>query len=278
MTYAPATLLDLGRFYEAQGGAMLGIVGDTDHAARGVSYHLGEDQLTADAYSRQTLRDRRGLTNAASAIDLGRIDGSLPKLRAFSTWLVAQGRANAPGTQDIREIIFSPDGRVVLRWDRQRGYASMPQAGEADDTHLMHTHVSYYRDSEARDKIALFTTYGEFDVSDTINAGEGVSSTRIAQVRPGANWYHDGETTVKGGTLTAGATVPYIGAAKGGGRAVIIRTKVPYDDGIIRPTIAYVKAADAIISDAPVPPAPDCATEVAAAIAADRARAHIVYE
>ena len=63
---------------------------------------------------------------------------------------------------DVREIIYSPDGQRVLRWDRERGASSMPRPGEADASHLTHTHVSFYRDSEHRDKVPLFAPYFEF--------------------------------------------------------------------------------------------------------------------
>ena len=43
-----------------------------------------------------------------------------------------------------------------MRYDRARGASSQPRAGEADATHLWHTHIGYYRDSEERDKVALF--------------------------------------------------------------------------------------------------------------------------
>ena len=118
----------------------------------------------ADAdYSVMTARDRAGLSNAASAIDLGRLDGSLEQLRAFSRWLVGRCRANRAGTSAIREIIYSPDGRLVLRWDRERGHASAPRVGEGDNSHLTHTHVSLYRDSAA-DLLALLATYPRWPV------------------------------------------------------------------------------------------------------------------
>jgi len=159
MTYNPAKLVELGHFWTGQGGVNLGVVGDTGHVSRGVSYHLGKSQLTSGAYSIQTARDKAGLTEAASAIDLGRLDGTLGHLRTFSIWLVDQARHNKPGTSDLREIIYSPDGKTVLRWDRQRGFASAPRAGEADDTHLTHTHVSWYRDAEHRDHTVAFRPY-----------------------------------------------------------------------------------------------------------------------
>lgn len=164
MTYNPKTLQDLGTFWTRQGGVNLGVVGNTAHT-RG--YHLGKDRIFdgsgpgvgSSDYSIQTSRDKAGLTNAASAIDLGRLDGSLGNLRTFSKWLVARCRANAAGTRDFREIIYSPDGKTVLRWDRQRGYNSAPRPGEADASHLTHTHISFYRDSEGRDKRPVFAPY-----------------------------------------------------------------------------------------------------------------------
>lgn len=164
MTYSPKTLQDLGTYWTRQGGVNLGVVGNTAHTK---GYHLGKDRIfdgsgpgigTSD-YSVQTARDKAGLTNAASAIDLGKLDGSYANLRTFSKWLVAQARKNAPGTRDLREIIYSPDGKTVLRWDRQRGYASAPRPGEADASHLTHTHISFYRDSEGRDKRPIFAPY-----------------------------------------------------------------------------------------------------------------------
>lgn len=167
MTYAPDTLraarsllldqLDIhptGSYPADLDPAEVGIVGDTAHAAKGTSYHLGEDQLTDTAYSRRTARDRAGLTNAASAVDIGTFKVTTAKgtftQRDLAVWSVQQCQANHPDTRDIREIIYTADGRVVLRYDRERGYASDPRPGEADDSHLTHDHYSQYRDAEHR--------------------------------------------------------------------------------------------------------------------------------
>ena len=170
MTYAPGTLLELRAFLQPRTGLSagnLGIVGDTAHQQRGVSYHLGEDDLRSDAYSIKTVRDRNGLSNAASAMDIG----NHSDLRRLSRDLVASCRRNDPGTSDIREVIYSPNGTTVLRWDRQRGYASLPQAGEADNSHLWHTHISWYRDSEWRDKVGVFRPlYGQESDMPAIDA------------------------------------------------------------------------------------------------------------
>ena len=156
MTYAPGPLVALGRYLVAHGAVNLGVVGDTAHQAKGVSYHLGADKLAVTAYSTRLPRDKAGLSNAASAIDIGRVGGSLAGLRDLSKWLVAECQRGA--CPDIREVIFSPDGKTVWRWDSV-GNALRTGAGQGDKSHLTHTHVSFYRDSERRAKLAYVEGY-----------------------------------------------------------------------------------------------------------------------
>lgn len=173
MTYAPASLRDLGSFWAQHGGVNLGVVGNAAHT---IGYHLGHDRIYDGAgpgigdrdYSVQHKRDKAGLTNAASAIDLGRLNGSLEELYAFSRWLVAQCQAGKPGATDVREVIYSPDGRQVVRFSGVDGdIHSGP--GNGDDSHRTHTHISYFRDAERRDKRALFAPY--FEEADDAVAG-----------------------------------------------------------------------------------------------------------
>jgi hypothetical protein len=162
MTYNPQSLRELGAYWTSQGGVNLGVVGDRAHRK---GYHLGRGRIygasgVGDAdYSVRTARDKAGLSEAASAIDLGRLDGSLKKLYAFSVWLVGRCRVDAPGTRDIREIIYSPDGKTVYGWTREAGVASKPIAGYGDRSHITHTHISFYRDSQPRDKLPLFSPF-----------------------------------------------------------------------------------------------------------------------
>lgn len=163
MTFVPESLLKIRRLFMARfpgiTAAEFGIAGGPDHVLTGTSYHLGADQLKMgrNPYSARTQRDLNGLSNAASAFDItNRIGVQL--LRDLSVWLVAQCRAKAADTLDIREIIFSPDGNAVLTWDRERGVSSfaMPRGGLS---HREHTHIDWYRDSEFRDRHSVFERF-----------------------------------------------------------------------------------------------------------------------
>lgn len=169
MTYAPKTLTALMAFWTKQGGVNLGIVGNTAHTK---GYHLGKDRIFDGSgpgigwadYSVKTTRDKAGLTNAASAVDLGRLDGSLTKLWAFSRWLADECKAGKPDTRDVREVIFwDPKTNRVLGWSDTAPGAFIPDYGDA--SHKTHTHISYYRDSEGRSKLPLFQRYPAFVVT-----------------------------------------------------------------------------------------------------------------
>lgn len=167
MTTNPQTLQDLGSYWVAQGGTNLGVVGNAAHTS---GYHCGRDRIyggsgQGDAdYSVRLARDKAGLTNAASAIDLGKLAGSLVNLRAFSRDLVKRCMAQPITRHDVREIIYSPDGVKVQRWSGVDN-AIHTGPGNGDSSHLTHTHISFYRDSETRDKRPLFAPYFATDVS-----------------------------------------------------------------------------------------------------------------
>lgn len=162
MTYAPETLLAartlLIKNVPGLIGAEVGIVGDGPHAATGNSYHLGSNQLSSGSYSIvESPRDRSGLTDAAAALDIGEFQfergGKTHNLRTFNVWLVGECKAGAADTKDIREVIYSTDGSTVKRWDR------LGRRTTGDSSHRWHTHISYFRDSEKRDKTGLFLRY-----------------------------------------------------------------------------------------------------------------------
>lgn len=155
MSYAPDTILLARRLIQGVVPSLsnieLGIVGDDAHANSGTGYHIGKDALKSTAYSIvESARDRNGLTNAASALDVGWFTLRGKSLRDFSKWLVAECAAGAADTKDIREVIYSPDGKTVKRWDR------LGIRSSGGDSHLTHTHISWFRDSEFRDKTSIF--------------------------------------------------------------------------------------------------------------------------
>ena len=173
MSNNPPTLRALQALLRERTGlpaVSLGVIGNAAHI-RG--YHLGKDRIFKqppgqgrDDYSVKAARDRNAATDSASAIDIG----NFPRLREMSKFLVSEARANAADTRDIREIIYSPDGKKVFRWDRERGFDSKPKTGEADNTHLTHTHISWYRDSEKRDKTAVFVRFFEGGPATKVSA------------------------------------------------------------------------------------------------------------
>ncbi|MEH1168800.1 hypothetical protein V6V47_25780 [Micromonospora sp. CPCC 205539] len=137
--------------------AEVGIVGDPAH--RG-GYHCGSDRVDSGDYSvDESPRDKAGLTLDAAALDVGSFDvrsgGRTNTLPSFSIWCVAQCAANAADARDIREIIYSPDGSTVKRWDR------LGKRSTGDSTHRWHTHFSFFRDAvkAGRDQTPLFRRY-----------------------------------------------------------------------------------------------------------------------
>ncbi|MEV1321948.1 hypothetical protein AB0J14_38370 [Micromonospora arborensis] len=135
----------------------VGIVPDSAH--RG-GYHCGSDRvLTGDYSVVESPRDRGGLTLDAAALDVGgfevSVGGKRHTLASFSVWLVAQCAAKTADTRDIREVIYSPDGTTVKRWDR------LGKRSSGDSSHRWHTHISYHRDAirAGRDQTAVMRRY-----------------------------------------------------------------------------------------------------------------------
>ncbi|MFG3715810.1 hypothetical protein [Micromonospora sp. NPDC047730] len=244
MSAAPANLLAVRRLLldhlnDAPGPDDLepievGIVGDTAHQRQGDSYHLGTPEQRSYGYSvGESPRDRAGLSVYASALDVGAFRVTTPKgtfdLAHFSRWCVAQCVAEAPDTNDIREIIYSPDGRVVKRWDR------LGRRSSGDDSHLWHTHFSFFRDAtrSGRDQTPLFRRYlahiGLIDPpEDDLTPDQNAKLNAIYQ----ALFY---------GGSSCGATVPAphrVAGSKSHGNAVVDKL------GHITATLAAVAAKD----------------------------------
>lgn len=138
----------------------VGLVGDARHSEGGDSYHLGKDQIRTSGHRYsvdESGRDKRGLDNYASALDLGQFKVKTGKgtfdLYDYNAWLIGLCKTGDPDTVDLREVIYSPDGKVVRRWDREG------RRGSGDDSHLSHTHHSEYRDADGRRMVRIATRW-----------------------------------------------------------------------------------------------------------------------
>lgn len=166
MTFAPSDLLAFRRTVMSLTGITsasdVGIVGDGAHQHTG-GYHEGMDVLetltigydppatehigsSTQDYSCRLARDRRGLTNAASAMDIGAgwFRGGRAAWIRFNNLFVAALHANDPALAAVRATNYSPDGTAKRRTDRQAGWSVV----SSSDTVDTHTHVEWYRDTE----------------------------------------------------------------------------------------------------------------------------------
>lgn len=153
MTFAPQSLLEIREEFQKHtnlSNAALGIVRNEWDT----SYHVGKSWLLPGAYSvNESPRDAHP-TEASSGIDIGYFEviGANNKkytLRDYNRWLVNECKKGAKDTLDLREVIYSLDGEIVLRWDREGERTS------GDSSHTSHTHESFYRDSEHNDRAAV---------------------------------------------------------------------------------------------------------------------------
>jgi hypothetical protein len=241
-----------------------------------VSYHLGRSQLVPGAYSARLARDRAGLSEAASALDLGHV--SKPALRAFSAWLADRCRSRAIGAHDVREVIYSPDGLRVYGWSSVTPELLIPDYG--DGSHLTHTHISFYRDSEHRDKLGLFAPYWAPAVPDTSTGDPATMGLHVT--------FLDAPTP---GTLVIPEGTDAIRAADGVHYALprtVSRDAVPC--ALTGPNsgpgwlvdlngdeLHFVRVGTGCVFTPRPVPAPDCSAAIADAIAADRANARITW-
>lgn len=158
MTYTPQDLENIRQEFRRITGLPAVSLGIQHFSPQGGGYHEGRDLLAAQdrapgqpifEYSvDESSRDFDGLTGAASAIDRGdwwgHINGREVSMRGLSAFLVDRMRANDLRARDLREVIYSPDGNEVKRYDR------LGVRTTGDISHRTHGHDSFFRDSEGR--------------------------------------------------------------------------------------------------------------------------------
>lgn len=155
MTNSPTDLLTVRQHVMALTGltdpADVGIVGDGMHQHSG-GYHEGRDVLAglgalwSDYSVTEYDRDRTGLTNSASALDIALAwpNGGRAAGIRFTNLMVADLIADAPGTESIRAINYTPDGVRKRRRDKRNGLKETVSSDTVD----IHTHFEFFRDTE----------------------------------------------------------------------------------------------------------------------------------
>jgi hypothetical protein len=163
LTYAPDDLRTLQDYAHQVSGlplTSLGIVGDQSHNSTG-GYHVGRDVLHllgrapedpgSDYSYAESLRDRAGLTNAASALDVGDFSvvhqgRQISHRNLIDAVLREVAKPGHGRAADIREMIYeSPEeSGTIKRWD------ALGVRNTGDSTHRVHTHFSFFRDAEGR--------------------------------------------------------------------------------------------------------------------------------
>ena len=172
-SYAPEAILEVRRYLKPITGLSdieLGIVNNETDA----SYHHGWSQRDTDGsdYSwDESLRDSSHRTNAARALDVG----MFPQLREMSMWIVGQCKAGAADCADFREIIYSPDGVTVLRWDR------LGIRSSGSKSHTTHTHFSWFADAENRRKVGPFQRFFEGQAMTPLQDAQNSNSEHYLQ-------------------------------------------------------------------------------------------------
>lgn len=261
--------------------AEVGIKGDTSHVEQGNSYHLGTPEQARTGYaSTESPRDKAGLCAYASALDIGwfevRVAGKVHNLRSFSLWAVAQCKANKPDTRDIREIIYTADGRTVKRWDR------LGKRSGGDSSHLFHTHFSLFRDATkaGRGLTALLTRYlteiGVIDMAFTADEEAQIRKqaalalydvlTVAVSGKPWNGLLYEGKGAIgesvrnNFGALASGPAVAAIGALAG-------KLNVDVDEEAIASALLRVLTPKAIAAAIPDTIAAEVVDELAARVA-----------
>ena len=109
---------------------------------------------------------------------------------------------------------------------------------------------------------------GSNDMSINTNANKPVTAGREVKLLEGTDFFDDAQLQQKLGDLSNERWVPMLGAANGAdGRAVLVNTSKPYNDGTARPTIVYVResALKDFRDTTPTEPG-DCTEQIEAAI------------
>lgn len=153
-------LADLVRQYFGLGWDAIGIKGDQSHT---YGYHrsrnwINESGQGRDDYSNQLAKDLSGDGNWLAALDVS-LDP--PHMKSTTARLVNALKARDPRMASVREVFGTLDGNNVTAWDASsNGYTT------ADDSHLSHVHMSFYRSMANNDHSGILNVIKGDTVAD----------------------------------------------------------------------------------------------------------------
>jgi hypothetical protein len=113
---------------------------------------------------------------------------------------------------------------------------------------------------------------GDTELAINTSGAGGVTTGKHARILRDTGLYEEATGDGRLATGKTGYKYDYVGVPLGASRyAVIVNTAIPYNDGVVRPTILYINKVDAVIESKPDAPE-DCADDVLAARKAEYTR------
>lgn len=161
--YTPANLRALAdsvRQYFGLGWDAIGLKGDESHT---YGYHrsriwINQDGDGRDDYSNQLAKDLSGDGNWIAALDVS-LNPEL--MKTTTARLINALKARDSRMASVREVFGTLDGRNVTAWD-----AASNSYTTADDSHLWHVHMSFYRSMANNDHSGILNVIKGDTVAD----------------------------------------------------------------------------------------------------------------
>jgi hypothetical protein len=185
MSFAPENLKAVRRYIVEKTGVPFENI-SIRSAKSNRGYHAGKDQIYGpygqgdNDYSVRQTRDKAGLTNASSAIDIKLpYRGVDSPLRRLTAYLLTVAKAGGFG-RSITEIIGPDATGAANYWSKATGWLPRPRLAPA--SHEWHIHLGFFRDTEFIDKVAIFKPF--FEAPAPVTAADPDPETTTDPIPP----------------------------------------------------------------------------------------------